>query len=94
MTQQIIDPNRSVSPPARSETVEVSVSEVSVCADFTQTIGNRPDTEKLSLERCIEIYRRTRRCDHYHFEFQYPHGCGVELKSCRVCGRNLEKKPI
>ena len=75
------------SSPARSETVvDTPVSE------YNTNAHTKPGAGALSLERCIDIFNRTRRCNHSHTEFQYPDKCGVELTCCRVCGKIQGKR--
>ena len=85
MAQQITS-----SPASLEELVENPVLET---LPNTQTF-HKSNAGTLSLERCIEIYKRTKRCNHLHTEDQFPYGCGVKLVACIVCPKILEKIPL
>lgn len=87
MTQQL-----SSSPASNGEIlVEKHIHFKNPVSDPSTNTLRQSDTGTLSLERCIEIYRRTKRCNHLHTENQYPYGCGVKLVCCIVCPKILEK---
>ena len=92
MTQQLS--NVSTSPARKDETLIVAPSALDNLPGTLDYSSSLSGAEVLSLERCIEIFRRTKRCNHLHTENQYPYGCGVELVCCVVCGKIKEKIPL
>ena len=77
-----------ISSPARNETI----GKAPVPDDDSTNALHTGAGLSLSLERCIEIFNRTRRCSCLHTETEKPYGCNLEQDVCKVCRKITRKE--
>lgn len=91
-TQQFTEAIPNASSPAIDESVIVEKHKQPASDPHANTCSIvKSGAGTLSLERCQEIFRRTRRCDCIHTEKIEPYGCNVVLVTCMVCRKIKEK---